>query len=197
MADQQVTQQSTISQTSEEVFEVISKATYFLVFTVPDPQSLSTPTLLIQNVPLTTYKISIVEAPRRFAASVQPPTPECGFRASKSISKRQVANQRLNLQVTPNNFESGPGRTPPPTLLFPFISQRFWMDNGNFDFLDGLGVSSLSNPSDRWGLGLFLSPVLPTSSKVWGSWRVSSAISLLVASPYHQPHSRITLFFAS
>src|SRR5262249_9651259 len=86
------------------------------------------------------YAIAITEAPRRFSTLVQPPTAECGFRTSSSISQRQIANQRLQLQVVPNNFESGPGRTPPPTLLLPFLSQRFWMFDGHFHFLDGQGT---------------------------------------------------------
>ncbi len=39
----------------------------------------------------------------------------------------------------PNNFEAGLGRKPPPTLLLPFLSQRFYMSQGEFDFLDPEG----------------------------------------------------------
>jgi hypothetical protein len=166
--------QPTTDQTSEEVFDVISKATYFVVFTIPDPQSLSTPTALIPAAAaLTTYEISIVEAPRRFKLDIVPPTPECGFRSSKVISTRQVANQELQLQVTPNNYESGPGRTPPPTLLFPFVSQRFWMFNGHFDFLDGLGTGFRAIAGGRFF------PITPIQALPTGSVYVSGVANIL------------------
>ncbi len=131
-------------QSSEQVQRVLEQATYFVVFSVPDPQSLSKPTLLLpfvspQAFP-TIYEIAITEAPRRLQITVPPPTPESGLRTVKRISQRQVADQTLSMSVAPNNFQSGPGRLPPPTLLLPFLSQRFWMYNGHFAFRDGLGT---------------------------------------------------------
>lgn len=127
-------------QERHEVLDVISKASYFSVFTVPDPQSLSEGVPLIPAVPQSVYEIAITEAPRRFSSCVGQPTAECGFQTGRVVGRRQIAKQSLRLQVAPNNFESGPGRTPPPTVLIPFLSQRFWMFNGEFDFLDGLGT---------------------------------------------------------
>jgi hypothetical protein len=96
---------------------------------------------------------------------VQPPTAECGFRTSSRISRKHIAVQRLRLQVTPNNFESGPGRTPPPTLLLPFLSQRFWMLDGHYDFLDGRGSGFRAIAGGRFfpvggTLGLYVAGVV-------------------------------------
>jgi hypothetical protein len=124
----------------QETQRILEKASYFVIFSVPDPQSLSVGTPLIPFIPQTVYRIDITEAPRLFQVRTEAVTARCGIRATKSISRRQIANQRLEMEVTPNNYQSGPGRTPPPTLLLPFLSQRFWMLNGNFDFLDGLGT---------------------------------------------------------
>jgi hypothetical protein len=137
--------QSARHQSRQEVQRLLEQASYFVIFTVPDPQSQSTPIALIPFLPaLTTYQIDITEAPRRFQATVAPPTAECGFRTSKQIGRRQIATQHLTMSVTPNNYQSGPGRTPPPTILLPFLSQRFWMYNGQFEFLDGPGGSPYS-----------------------------------------------------
>jgi len=140
MANQPVTKPPGTSQSREEVQQILEQATYFIIFSVPDPQSLSQGIPMIPFIPASVYKINIVEAPRRLQVSVHPPTAECGIRTSKRISQRQIANQTLEMEVTPNNYQSGPGRTSPPTLLLPFLSQRFWMFNGHFDFLDGLGT---------------------------------------------------------
>ena len=125
---------------AQHVQRVLEQASYFIIFTVPDPQSLSVGTNLIPFIPQTVFKIAITEAPRRAQVTVKGPTPTCGFRTNSAISKRQIATQNLDMEVCPNDFESGPGRTPPPTLLLPLTSQRFWMLNGHFDFLDGEGT---------------------------------------------------------
>lgn len=124
------------SQTSEEVHEIISKAAYFSIFSVPDPSQLSTGVPLIPAVPASLFKIEITEAPHRHFVTVPPPSPEWGFRSYKFATDEQIANQRLLLEMIPNSFQAGFGRTPPPTLLVPFLSQRFYMSEGIFDFLD-------------------------------------------------------------
>lgn len=122
-------------QSREEVLAVLRKAAYFSIFSVPDPEQLS------QGVPLIPfgnllYKISIIESPRRHQITVGPPSPSCGFLTKMIGSEQRIARQKLTLEVMPNNFEAGLGRTPPPTLLLPFLSQRFYMSQGEFDFLD-------------------------------------------------------------
>ncbi len=126
---------ATKQQSSEEVLRVLKKAAYFSIFSVPDPEQLS------QGVPLIPfgnllYKIDITESPRRHHISLSSPSADCGFRTHMIGSNERIANQHLVLDMMPNNFEAGFGRKPPPTLLLPFLSQRFYMSEGIFDFLD-------------------------------------------------------------
>jgi len=126
---------STVQTHPRRVQEVLEQASYLVIFSVTDPQSLSTPTPLIPGFDLLAYEIRLIESPRRLQIHTDPPDGVCGFRNRRSIGE-QIAKQTLLLQVTPNDFQSGAGRTPPPTLLIPFLSQRFWMSNGNFTFFD-------------------------------------------------------------
>lgn len=122
-------------QSAKEVLQVLKKAAYFSIFSVPDPEQLS------QGVPLIPfgnllYKIDITESPRRHQISTSSPSADCGFRTRMIGSERRIARQHLVLDMMPNNFEAGFDRRPPPTLLLPFLSQRFYMSEGVFDFLD-------------------------------------------------------------
>jgi hypothetical protein len=119
-----------------------------VIFSVPDPQSLSTPTPLIPGFDLLAYQIELIEAPRRLQIRTDPPDGLCGFRNRRSIGG-QIADQTLLLQVAPNYFQCGPGRTPPPTLLNPLLSQRFWMSNGTFTFRDGEGSGFAAQAAGR------------------------------------------------
>lgn len=127
-----------VRQSAEQVHRILAKAAYFSIFSVPDPEQLSEGAALIPFGNLL-YKISIIESPRRHQIAVAPPSPSHGFRTRMVGSEQRVARQKLTLEVMPNNFEAGLGRRPPPTLLLPFLSQRFYMSEGEFDFLDPEG----------------------------------------------------------
>ncbi len=137
-------------QSPEEVLRVLKRAAYFVVFSVPDPQSLSKGVPLVPFLPASVYKIEITEAPRRLKLTVNPPSTQCGLLTAKEVSQRQVAKQHLVMEVSPDDFQGGPGRTPPPTLLVPFLSQRFTMFDGNFEFLDGRGSGFHAIASGRF-----------------------------------------------
>jgi hypothetical protein len=122
-------------QSSGEVLRILKKAAYFSIFSVPDPEQLSRGIPLIPFGNLI-YKIDITESPRRHQIAVASPSPDCGFRTEMIGSDERIARQHLILEMMPNNFEAGFGRKPPPTLLLPFLSQRFYMSEGVFDFLD-------------------------------------------------------------
>jgi len=122
-------------QSGEEVLAILKKAAYFSIFSVPDPEQLSRGIPLLPFVPAGIYAIDITESPRRHEISVAS-SPECGFRTSMIGSAQRIAKQHLVLNMMPNNYQAGQGRTPPPTLLLPFLSQRFYMSQGVFDFLD-------------------------------------------------------------
>ena len=126
-------------QSSEEVYEILNKASYIVIFSVPEPGNPPIGHPLIPFISQIIHSITVIEAPRRFQLSVTPPTAECGFRTRKTISQEQVAKMHFTLDVIPNNWEPGIGRIPPPTILIPYLSQRAYMFNGHFDFLDGLG----------------------------------------------------------
>lgn len=126
---------ATTQQSSAEVLHILKKAAYFSIFSVPDSEQLS------QGIPLIPfgnllYKIDITESPRRHHITVASPSPDYGFRGKMIGSNERIAKQHLVLEMMPNNFEAGVGRKPPPTLLLPFLSQRFYMSEGVFDFLD-------------------------------------------------------------
>src|SRR5688572_25826844 len=82
-------------QSSEEVFEILKKAAYFSIFSVPDPNQLSEGIPLIPFIPASIYKIRITEAPHRHQLAITPPTADCGFRSRAVGSNQQVARQRL------------------------------------------------------------------------------------------------------
>lgn len=136
------------AQGPQQVQKVLEQASYMVIFSVPDPQSLSTPTPLIPGFSLLAYQIELVEAPRRLEIRTDPPDGLCGFRNRRSIGG-QIADQTLLLQVAPNYFQCGAGRTPPPTLLNPLLSQRFWMSNGSFVFRDGEGSGFSAQAAGR------------------------------------------------
>lgn len=126
---------SRTQQSAKEVLQVLKKAAYFSIFSVPDPEQLSRGIPLIPFGNLL-YKIDITESPRRHQITTSSPSADCGFRTKMIGSDRRIARQHLVLDMMPNNFEAGYDRRPPPTLLLPFLSQRFYMSEGEFDFLD-------------------------------------------------------------
>lgn len=125
------------TQSSQEVRRILKQATYFVIFAVPNPSSLSVGHPLLPFIPQLIYGIDVTEVPHRFSSSASSPTAENGFRLHKTIGTKQIAKQQFKLSLMPNNFEAGPGRIPPPTVLLPFLVQRFWMHDGHFNFLDG------------------------------------------------------------
>src|SRR5262245_27809860 len=122
MAMPTTTDQSTPSQSPEEVLSILKKAAYFSIFSVPDPEQLSAGIPFVPFVPNLLYKIKIIESPRRHQILLPPPTLDCGFRVQMIGSAQRIAKQKLTLEMMPNNFEAGLGRTPPPTVLLPFLS---------------------------------------------------------------------------
>src|SRR5262245_14116728 len=136
-------------QSSEEVLHILKKAAYFSIFSVPDPEQLSQGIPLVPGTNLL-YKIEIIESPRRHQISVSAPTADCGFRTRMIGSNQRIARQKIKLEIMLYNFEAGVGRTPPPTLLLPFLSQRFYMSEGEFDFFDPEGSGFLAHAAGRF-----------------------------------------------
>lgn len=115
----------------------VEQAAYFSLFSIPNPASPSTGIALIPFIPALSVGFSVHENMHRFEANVPEPSPDCGFRGSQAIGTEQVASVRMQMTPMPNNFQPGEGRVPPPTILLPFLSQRFTPLNGSFNFFDG------------------------------------------------------------
>lgn len=137
-------------QSAEEVYDVIRRAAYFSIFSVPDPAQLSTGVPLVPFIPQILHRIDITESPRRHQLVVTPPNAQCGFRTNKQGSSRPIAYQHLVLDMMPNNFQAALGREPWQTGLLPFLSQRFYMSQGVFDFLDPAGSGFRAHASGRF-----------------------------------------------
>ncbi len=125
----------------EEVTRLLKRAAYLPLFSMPNPGD--------PDVPISVWPFSLVpalrdlillgmhvnEAPHRFEVQVEEPSPARGLAVRHSVGE-QIANIHVHFAITPENFEAGPGRVPPPTLLIPFFSQRFSFPQGEFLFLD-------------------------------------------------------------
>lgn len=123
----------------EAINRVVQQAAYFSLFSIPNPSS---PSAAIPLVPLTTalaIGFTVHEGLHRFEVREPKPNAACGFRVSKAISKDYVASVHLRMIPMPNNFEAAADRLPPPTILLPFLSQRFCALDGKLDFLDSQG----------------------------------------------------------
>jgi hypothetical protein len=196
MTDQQVTQRAGTGQNAEEVFRILKKASYFIVSGVPDPESLSVGFPLISFIPFLIYKIEVTESPHRIQISVKPPSVSCGFRTEKKISRDHSASQHFFMQPVPNNFESGPGRQPPLTVLLPFVSQRFWMYDGDFEFHDGRGSGFSAIAAGRF----FPATVAGTSGLRFGAvtelldcrGQLQGLIGNMVVNGYTRPPAQFT-----
>ena len=77
-----------------DVQRVLDQATYFVIFSVADPEAKSTPVPLVPFIQPLAYQINLIESPRRLAVSPDPPNATVGLRTSKLIGN-QIANQTL------------------------------------------------------------------------------------------------------
>lgn len=127
----------------EEMTELLKRAAYLPLFSLPNPEKPDVPLsplpILTDLVPaLRNYLLIgmyVFEAPHRLEVKVLKPTPETGLAAIHEVGE-QVAQIDVHFAITPDDFQAGPGRVPPPTLFLPFFSQRFSFPQGEFSFLD-------------------------------------------------------------
>ncbi len=122
-----------------EIDRGVRQAAYFSLFSTPNPASPPDPIPLIPAVPALSIAIAVHESLHRFEVNEPEPNAVCGFRVSKSISRVEVAKVHMQMTPMPNNFQAGPERVPPPTILLPFLSQRICALNGSLEFLDNDG----------------------------------------------------------
>jgi hypothetical protein len=121
------------------VEQLVSRAANFALFSVPNPAAPPQPVPLIPAIPALASAFEIHESLHRFEEDEPEPTALCGFRISKQIGEQTAATVSMQMTPMPNNFQAAPDRVPPPTVLLPFISQRFSALNGSLEFNDGHG----------------------------------------------------------
>lgn len=117
----------------------LQQAAYFALFSLPNPASPTRPIPLLPFAPALAVGFSVHEGLHRFEIHGREPNPVCGFKISKAIGQDYVARVNMRMTPMPNNFQGAADRMPPPTLLLPFLSQRFCALDGSLQFLDAEG----------------------------------------------------------
>ena len=117
--------------------DAVQQAAYLALFSLPNPASPTRPIPLVPFAPALAIGFSVNEGLHRFEVYGEEPNLVCGFKISKSIGRQYVARVKMQMTPMPNDFEGAPDRVPPPTVLLPFLSQRFCALDGSLEFLDG------------------------------------------------------------
>lgn len=119
---------------------LVKAGAYFSLFSVPNPASPNQPVPLIPQLGTETplwIAFRVSEALHRFDVKQFPPSPSCGLRLQQAYSSEStVARVEMEMVPMPNYFETAPDRTPAPTVLLPFLAQRFTPRNGSIRFDD-------------------------------------------------------------
>jgi len=117
----------------EKVAELLKRAAYFPIFNVANPAVPNEPLLLITDVDFLLIGVKVNEELHRFEVDV---TQAGGsLKGSKKVGS-PVAKVHIRWTPIPDDFQAAPGRYPQPTLLNPFVSQRFCMLDGALQFKD-------------------------------------------------------------
>lgn len=117
---------------------LVNAGAYFSLFSLPNPASPNQPVPLIPalgDAPLW-FGFKVSEDLHRFEVEEQPPTAVCGLRIRQKRSQSGVAAVKMEMIPMPNYFRPGPNRMPAPTLLLPFLAQRFMPHDGSIHFKD-------------------------------------------------------------
>ncbi len=115
---------------------LVAAGACFSLFSLPNPASKSTGIPLISWLPPLAIGFQVSEDLHRFEVRELAPSPVCGLRVRQARGEEQVARVSMQMTPMPNYFQAAPDRVPPPTLLLPFLSQRFAPMNGSFNFFD-------------------------------------------------------------
>ena len=131
------------AQSSEEAFDVISKAAYLTCYSGFDVLQPSNEYPLLPFLPELGYKRELFQVGRRIQMTVRPPTTECGFQISNIVAREVISLNYLILKIVPNyfdpNFDTPRGLNPAPTVLLPFLKLKSMLIDEKFDLLDGKG----------------------------------------------------------
>jgi len=125
-----------------EVTKLLEAADYFPIFNIPSPasknQPVPVPLPLLSAIPQLMTAVNVNEQLHRFEVVVVPPTRQRGLTAINRVGE-PVGRVQIRWTPMPDDYDAGPNVLPPPTILNPFVSQRFCMLNGALDFDDPKG----------------------------------------------------------
>lgn len=119
--------------TGGPISSVLKRAAYFLLFSVPNPETRNVP-ILSTGDPSRLIGMKVFEQLHRFEIQERLSS-GAGLRAVNLIGE-PAANISIDWRVIPEDFVAAPDRLPPPTNLDPGCSQRFAMYNGRFQWND-------------------------------------------------------------
>ncbi|HEY8022167.1 MAG TPA: hypothetical protein VIH93_13765 [Thermoanaerobaculia bacterium] len=123
-----------------EVERLLKQAAYLPLFSVPNPALPNRPIPLslpfLPSLPFLITAVEVNEQTHRFDVGAREADGELS-----GIDRvgQPAATVGIRWTVIPDDFQAGPGRLPPPTILNPFRSQRFEMLDGQFRFQDRAG----------------------------------------------------------
>lgn len=122
-----------------EVTKLLKSAAYFPIFNIPNPTTPNDPIQLLNWLDLLLIGVNVNEQLHRFDVRVG----QHGgtLKATNEVGS-PVANVHIRWTPMPDDFQGAPDRFPPPTILNPFVSQRFCMLEGALNFIqpDGTGI---------------------------------------------------------
>lgn len=121
-----------------EVTRLLREASYFSIFSVPDPSRPNRPVNWPSWFPWSIVAVHVHEELHRFDLTVEAGEDGCRLEASQRIG-RPAARVQIRWTVIPEWFAASPDRRAPPTPLLPFVSQRFAMLDGELRFRDAHG----------------------------------------------------------
>jgi hypothetical protein len=121
----------------EEVTRLLKSAAYFPIFNVANPNSPNAPILLVPGLDFLMIGVSVNEELHRFEVKVEQTAG--GLQSANRVGE-PVANVHIRWTPIPSDFEGAPNRFPPPTILNPFVSQRFCMLEGALNFKQPVGT---------------------------------------------------------
>jgi hypothetical protein len=120
-----------------EVTKLLKSAAYFPIFNVPNPNTPNDPILLFPWLDLLLIGVNVNEQLHRFDVRVS--QHGHALKATNEVGD-PVANVQIRWTPTPDDFQAAPDRFPQPTILNPFVSQRFCMLNGQLNFIQPAGT---------------------------------------------------------
>ena len=119
------------------------------------------PLPLLSSIPQLMIAVNVNEQLHRFDVVVVPQAPALGLTASNRVGQ-PIARVHIRWTPIPDDFDAGPGVLPPPTILNPFVSQRFCMLDGALDKGRACWPSVPTNQTTPRGRSVLMSKLMRT-----------------------------------